>query len=145
MIKPEIVKLSDLDRLAERVLIELRPGAAAAVLGLEGDLGAGKTTFTQALARTLGIEAVPRSPTFVLMQAYQTRHVAWPRLIHIDAYRLDSPEELTKLGWAELLSDPANLIVVEWPERVGAILPADHRRLKFAHLNETDREISWLK
>lgn len=144
--EPEIVTLKALSDLARRVIGKLEESSTGAVvLGLVGDLGTGKTTFVQALAKELGIVAVPRSPTFVLMQSYPLAARRWSKLIHFDAYRLDAPAELLKLGWVKLLADPQNLIVVEWADRVETIFPSHHHRLQFKHLDETRRQILWLK
>ena len=102
----------------------------ATVVGLYGDLGAGKTTFVQAAARALGITVMVQSPTFLIMKSYPLVGSHFSRLIHIDAYRLKHSEELQRLGFAELLRDPGNLIFVEWADRVSEILPSDHRVLQ---------------
>ncbi len=65
-------------------------------------------------------------------------------LIHIDAYRLESSDEMKHLGWDEIAANPGNLIIIEWPERIADLLPADHARLKFTFIDETTREIESL-
>ncbi|HWH06943.1 MAG TPA: tRNA (adenosine(37)-N6)-threonylcarbamoyltransferase complex ATPase subunit type 1 TsaE [Candidatus Paceibacterota bacterium] len=93
--------------------------SGATLLTLSGELGAGKTAFTQALARTLGVTDAITSPTFVLMKIYQLpEEAAFRRLVHIDAYRLQGREDLAPLGFDEVLEDKDNLVVVEWPQQV---------------------------
>lgn len=93
------------------------------VLALYGDLGAGKTCLTQGLAR--GWKAVGRvnSPTFNIMKLYRLRQGNAKQLCHIDAYRLNSGEDLRAIGFEDYLRDKNNIIVVEWPEKVEDILP----------------------
>ncbi len=108
------------------------PGAA--LIGLSGHLGAGKTAFVKKAARLLGVAEEVTSPTFVLMKLYgldQSNGYPWKRLIHIDAYRLETPEELEALGFEALASDPGNLIMVEWPENVGIQKLPGTRMLSF--------------
>ena len=129
----EKILLSDLQKFAKGVLAQLPIKAGATIVALRGDLGAGKTTFTQALARELGIAATVQSPTYILMRKYQiSNHKpvrptgGFQTLIHIDAYRLENPKELSALKPEQFLSDPKTLVVVEWPEKVaGALPPAD--------------------
>ncbi len=115
---------------------------AAAVVALAGELGSGKTTFVQALAGELGVEGVVQSPTYVLMKKYPipqgdtlrspgVKVLPFKTLVHIDAYRLERPEEFTALRPEQFLSDPATLVVVEWPERLGAALPRPDLTLNF--------------
>lgn len=90
-------------------------------MALQGELGAGKTTFVQGLARALGIRRPITSPTFTLASEYCGDTL---RLIHFDLYRLRSPDELLAMGFEDLLDEQA-LIAVEWPERAEGLLPAD--------------------
>ncbi|OHA20735.1 MAG: tRNA (adenosine(37)-N6)-threonylcarbamoyltransferase complex ATPase subunit type 1 TsaE [Candidatus Taylorbacteria bacterium RIFCSPHIGHO2_02_49_25] len=121
----------------------------ATVVGLYGDLGSGKTTFTQAIGRALGITDPMQSPTFVLIKQYplpvSKRYTlnAIRYLIHVDAYRLKNSDELRNLCFGELLADPRNLIFVEWADRVVDILPENHRKLNFRFIDEKTREISF--
>lgn len=121
----------------------------ALVVGLFGDLGSGKTTFSQALAKHLGVAETVTSPTFVIEKIYLLKddrnHLenlkAFEKLIHIDAYRLDSGQELLALDFEEIQKDPKNLILLEWPERVADILPVDMIKINFKFISENKREI----
>ena len=119
------------------------------VVALFGNLGAGKTTFVQAVARELGVADNVTSPTFVIEKIYQipkspsTIDLVFTHLIHIDAYRLDDPNELEKLGWHSLVSDKHNLIMVEWPERIERLLPKDHSVVRFTYVDETTRTVEY--
>ena len=112
----QIETLADWDRYAALLAQELQPGA---IVGLSGPLGAGKTTFTQALARVLGAEGEPRSPTFSLMRTYTiTAHPSVRRLIHVDAYRIEKSSDLLALNLEEELAEPGTVLVIEWPENI---------------------------
>ena len=98
------------------------------VIALSGDLGAGKTTFTQGLAHGLGVTTPVTSPTFTLVAEYDAR--AGMRLIHMDSYRLgdlpaDAALEAETFGFEDLLDDPAAVLVIEWAERLAALLPPE--------------------
>jgi tRNA threonylcarbamoyladenosine biosynthesis protein TsaE len=125
-----------LERLSGGVL-----GTGATVVTLSGELGAGKTTFAQKLARELGVEEHVTSPTFVLEKIYRLNGRQFERLVHIDAYRLESSRELEVLGFKELLDDPKNLILLEWPERVPELVPKDAISIRFDITGE-ERTIS---
>lgn len=115
----------------------------ATVVGLYGDLGAGKTTFVQAAARALGISETLTSPTFLIFRSYQLPVTCsnYSSLVHVDAYRLKNSEELRGLGFADLLADPANLIFVEWADRVADAMPPNHHKLFFEFVDENTRMI----
>src|SRR6185295_1452604 len=136
------VSLSELASLAggflERILKHL--GASAYIVGLEGDLGACKTTFVQHVSKILGVLGNVTSPTFVLAQSFPIRRAPFTHLIHIDAYRL-TPEEKDTIGWKAYAANPTNLIFVEWPERLPGGLPKHIPLLKFSTLAESMRDI----
>lgn len=113
----------------------------ALVAGLYGDLGSGKTAFTQAVAKCLGVKETVTSPTFVIEKIYKLKNKNFDHLIHIDAYRLKSGDELLHLGWEEIAKNPKNLILIEWPERVAEILPGDMKKIYFIFVAENTREI----
>jgi tRNA threonylcarbamoyladenosine biosynthesis protein TsaE len=113
----------------------------ATIIALSGDLGAGKTSFTQGLARALCVDETVNSPTFVIEKIYTLKGQGWQRLIHIDAYRLESAHELEVLGWKEVAEDPDNLIVIEWPERVEGLLPPTATVLTFVWKSEETRGV----
>lgn len=115
----------------------------ATVLALTGDLGAGKTTFTQGVARALGVSEAVTSPTFLVMRSYPISDRAFTKLIHIDAYRIDDEDELRVLGLGDLLLDPENLIVIEWAERIPTYIPSGAFRFIFAHSEGEARTISF--
>jgi tRNA threonylcarbamoyladenosine biosynthesis protein TsaE len=101
------------------------------VVCLEGDLGAGKTTFTQGLARALNVRGRVTSPTFCIVQEHEDG--AGERLlVHMDLYRLNSEEDVLGVGWEEYLERGA-IIVVEWPERAGSLIPEDARHVNFSY------------
>jgi tRNA threonylcarbamoyladenosine biosynthesis protein TsaE len=98
----------------------------AAIITLTGDLGAGKTPFTQQLAVHLGITENVVSPTFGIMKGYQlTDHPHFDQLIHIDAYRIEDLSEVGPLRFTELFKTPRTLICLEWPENIAGILPTE--------------------
>ena len=103
----------------------------AAVVALSGELGAGKTTFVQEVAKHFGIDERVTSPTFVIEKIYELSRQPFQRLVHIDAYRLKDSRELEMLGWPELVGDVRNLILIEWPERVPELIPEGAWRLHF--------------
>jgi tRNA threonylcarbamoyladenosine biosynthesis protein TsaE len=99
-----------------------RNARAPLIIALSGDLGAGKTTLTQAICRGYGVTDPVTSPTYALVQEYASPSSP---VFHIDLYRLTSPAELTNIAWDDILSANA-LVIVEWPERAAGALPRDH-------------------
>jgi len=134
------VLLSSLPLFAKDVLAKLAPKNTATIVALVGDLGAGKTTFVQALGKELGVTETMQSPTYVLMKKYQTTNSKFQTLIHIDAYRLENPEEFTALRPEQFLQDPKTLVVVEWPEKVAGALPPADLTVNFSSQDAVDGE-----
>lgn len=135
--------LAETNRIAEDFLANLSPSEKGTVVALQGDLGAGKTAFAQAVGQHLGVKENMHSPTFVIMKVYDIDFKRFKKLIHIDVYRLEKDSELLHLGWEELIENPENLIFIEWPENVPVLIPNDAIRISFKHANEDTREINY--
>ncbi len=114
-----IKRLTDWDILAKRITLALKPGM---ILALSGPLGAGKTTFVQALAKALGAKQTPRSPTFSLVRTYRVSRGEIRRLVHADAYRIEHSRDLLALNLNEELAEPGTVLALEWPEQVNTWL-----------------------
>ncbi|MFA5997159.1 MAG: tRNA (adenosine(37)-N6)-threonylcarbamoyltransferase complex ATPase subunit type 1 TsaE [Candidatus Paceibacterota bacterium] len=127
-------------------LSKMPPRATATVVGLSGDLGAGKTAFTKCVAGVLGITDVVTSPTFILEKIYNIPEGSvvgerFSKLVHIDAYRLEEGKEMAALGWEALLADSKNLVFLEWPEQVRSALPSDMIKISFEFVSENVRRV----
>jgi tRNA threonylcarbamoyladenosine biosynthesis protein TsaE len=108
---------------------------AGSLVALEGELGAGKTTFARALARGLGVAGPASSPTYALVHRYQGRRGP---VFHLDCYRLHHPQEAEDLDWEMLLAE-GDALLVEWPDRAGPWLPTPDRRFRLHHLADDSR------
>lgn len=147
----EIVQSITQKRLEEN---EVNKVKGASIIGLSGELGAGKTTFAKSFARALNIfEPIP-SPTFVLARFYNIpdnpdnpdsheSHESheFARLVHIDAYRIEDTAELEVLDWTGLQADAKNLILVEWPENMKQLFPSNVQMLSFSVVDQTTRKV----
>ncbi len=109
------------EKVAQAVVEHLH---APLILALSGPLGAGKTTFVQALANLLGVVDRPRSPTFSLLCAYvlPVPQNGIRRLVHIDAYRLEKASDVYALDLETELAEPGTIVAIEWPEQLGEAL-----------------------
>jgi tRNA threonylcarbamoyladenosine biosynthesis protein TsaE len=139
--------LEALQAEAEAFAARLSPNDDTATLvTLSGELGAGKTSFAQGVARALGVKESVTSPTFVLEKIYrlpETTGRGFSRLVHLDAYRLDGPAVLAPLGFDGIMRDPGKLVLLEWPERVEEALPVPAHALAFTVLADATRAISY--
>jgi tRNA threonylcarbamoyladenosine biosynthesis protein TsaE len=114
----------------------------ATVLLLHGDLGAGKTTFTKGIAQAFGIKDSVISPTFILEKKDKIKNNSnFTTLIHIDAYRFESDEEVKVLELGDNLRVNTNIIVIEWPEKLGRYIPQNAQKILFKGLDENTKEI----
>jgi len=125
---------AEIPYVAETVLTTLTAADTATVLALQGELGAGKTTLTKAIANILGVKGTVQSPTFVIAKFYEGNQI-FKNLVHIDAYRIEDVAELATLGFDRLLQQPKTLIIVEWPERIKSILPKETNWYTISHDN----------
>jgi tRNA threonylcarbamoyladenosine biosynthesis protein TsaE len=128
--------VDDTELIAQKILAELDIQSGATVLGLSGELGAGKTTVTQMIAKNLSVKEKVVSPTFVIAKFYQTNDERWDTLVHIDAYRIDDVNELGPLGWETIIVTPRILVIVEWPERIKDMLPYTTKLFSISHEGE---------
>ncbi|MCC7053529.1 MAG: tRNA (adenosine(37)-N6)-threonylcarbamoyltransferase complex ATPase subunit type 1 TsaE [Gemmatimonadaceae bacterium] len=104
---------------------------APALVTLEGDLGAGKTTLVQAICRGLGVTEPVTSPTFALVHEYSSPRA---RVVHVDLYRLEAPRDVTALGLDDVLGDPSAILLVEWPDRAAGTLGPASLAITLAHV-----------
>lgn len=142
-------------KLGEILAKELKGGE---IICLMGELGSGKTTFAQGVLHGLGAKKPHTSPTFVVMKEYKNfskvRHFPSPNgavgipqcqtlknVYHIDAYRV-GPKDILDLGWEEIIADEKNIIIIEWAERIRAIVPKRAIWLGFEHLKDDERKIT---
>jgi tRNA threonylcarbamoyladenosine biosynthesis protein TsaE len=124
--------LSQTEAFAKRFIKQVAPGT---IIALEGDLGAGKTTFVKYCAQALGIREIVDSPTFTLLKTYGS-----PSLHHIDAYRLEGGHYAGDIE--DALDDQKAYIFVEWASYISDALPTPMIELHFKHINENEREVT---
>ena len=137
-----INNLKELSRWVKDFLSRYSAQEKATLITLSGDLGAGKTTFVQHAAEYFGITETLTSPTFVILKEYVIpKASSFDYLIHIDAYRLQNKEELESLGWKQLVTNPKNIIFLEWPEMVHGIDFPPFTALKLSHAEHDSRII----
>lgn len=126
------VSLKDLAALAQEFARKLKPGL---VIALNGDLGAGKTTFTQALVKAAGVTETVNSPTFVIMNVYNGP----VKFYHFDLYRLSSIEDLKNIGGEELIPSTDGVTILEWAEKIPEILPEKYMQIDITYKTEDSR------
>lgn len=115
----------------------------ATLVTFSGDLGAGKTTLIQTIAELLGVTDQLTSPTFVIYKKYSLEESKgpWTTLVHGDMYRLESENEITHLGWEDLLKDSRNIICIEWPEKIQSLIPDWAITITLGHQDDAFRTI----
>ncbi|MEK7664597.1 MAG: tRNA (adenosine(37)-N6)-threonylcarbamoyltransferase complex ATPase subunit type 1 TsaE [Patescibacteria group bacterium] len=125
----------------------------AVVLGLQGDLGSGKTTFLQGLAKGLGIKEKILSPTFIIFRKFQipnpndqsnpkSQIPKFKYFYHFDCYRIKNSKEILELGFKEIISNKKNIVAIEWPDKIKNILPKSAIIIKFKFISEKTRELT---
>ncbi|KKS84151.1 MAG: ATP/GTP hydrolase [Candidatus Gottesmanbacteria bacterium GW2011_GWA1_43_11] len=109
----------------------------ATILTLSGELGSGKTTFVQGLAKGLGLTTRLVSPTFVMVKEYPLTNTKFKLFLHLDLYQVQSEADLAGIDWTEILTNPSNLVVIEWPEVIKVLLPKTVQEFLF-RVNKDD-------
>ncbi len=128
------------EKLAKEIL-KRKLQKKAVIIGLQGNLGSGKTTFVQGFAKGLGIKEKILSPTFVIMKRFSLTNSKFKNFYHIDCYRLKDERDILKLNFKKIISDPKNIVAIEWPERIKKALPKNCIKIKFKFVNQTIREL----
>lgn len=125
--------------LGKELAKKLTPGQ---VICLSGELGTGKTTFVQGLLKGLKVKGPYTSPTFLIMKKYESKAESQKlkAIYHIDAYRVKE-KDILNLGWEEIITQPDNLIVVEWAERIKKIIPKNAKWIRFSWEEKEKRKI----
>lgn len=129
---------SETKQLGEAYAGKLKGGE---ILCLYGQLGSGKTTFTKGLAKGLGIESRLLSPTFIIVRHHHIQNKLFQTLYHLDLYRINNPKEALWIGLNDWLNKKENIIVIEWPEKLGEFLPKNRIDIYFKDLGDDKREI----
>ncbi len=114
----------------------------AFVVSLEGDLGSGKTEFLKGVAKSLKLKEKVFSPTFLIMKSFPFSNKiknSFKTLWHLDCYRLEKIKEIESLGFKEIISEPTNIIFIEWGNKVKKLLPLKHWKIKFKMLEQNTR------
>lgn len=125
----------------KKVAEDLAKKITSGVVALTGQLGAGKTTFVQGFARGLGIKDKIISPTFVLIRQHKLPNIK-RMLYHIDLYRLEGKIDIKQLGIKELISNPDNLVLIEWAEKIEKDLPKNAIKINIEKKNSNERLIT---
>lgn len=120
---------------------KIEKGQKPIIFALEGDLGAGKTTFIKGIADALNVETHVTSPTFLLIQKYPLEIEGFNNLFHIDAYRMEDPEEILNLEFKDTISNKENIIVIEWADKIESVIPNEAIWLKFKHGDNKNERI----
>lgn len=134
---------SEMAELAKKFSQEICSGGVERVVGLEGELGSGKTTFVRRVLSELGVESGVVSPTFVLVREYPLKNRSYKKAYHLDLYRLKTPGEIFDLGLPEILEDKEALVFIEWADKIKDELPKNITWLLFEHgQTESAREVT---
>ncbi len=134
----EMILIKGIEHLEDAAREFLNKKGDSNIVALYGEMGAGKTTFTKALCRVLGVTDGVSSPTFSLINDYMTKD--GESIHHFDFYRINKLEEAFDIGFEEFI-ESGNLCIIEWPEKIEQILPADVLRVKISVLNDGSREL----
>lgn len=124
-------------KIAENFAFTLSAGDCVA---LHGDLGSGKTTFTQGLAKGLGISHPITSPTFIIMRSYLLKEKR-ALFYHVDLYRTQDEADIKGIGLDSILKEKNAIVVIEWPEKMGNMLPLETKHIYFEFMNDSERKI----
>jgi len=115
---------------------------AGDVVTLTGDLGSGKTTFTKGFAEGLGLKRHITSPTFLIVKTYEVSRFDIAKFYHLDLYRLGSEKEIEEIGILDILGDFRGVVVIEWADRMGSLMPRKRIDIQMEYMDEDKRKIT---
>lgn len=125
-------------KMAKQIILK-GAGSHARILALIGDLGSGKTAFTQGFIKSLGTKTHVPSPTFVIYRRYpinlklKIKNLKFKNIYHFDLYRIHKPKEIIDLDFKKIIKNPENIVLIEWPEKILNFLPKNTMEIYFEH------------
>ncbi len=151
-------KTKELGKIFSKKILKFSSKKTAVIIGLQGNLGSGKTCFLQGFACGLKIKEKINSPTFVIMKKFQISRpplassqandrqtsFKFQNFYHIDCYRINKPKELLLLDFKKIISEPQNIIAIEWANQIKKILPKKIITIKFTFIDKNKRKIKFL-
>ncbi|MCX6722100.1 MAG: tRNA (adenosine(37)-N6)-threonylcarbamoyltransferase complex ATPase subunit type 1 TsaE [Candidatus Staskawiczbacteria bacterium] len=146
MLKKITKSIKQTQKIGEEIakgILKLPAIKTATVLGLHGNLGAGKTTFLQGFAKGLKIKDKVLSPTFVIQKRFKIKDRNFKNFYHIDCYRLKDHKDMSALDFKEIISDPENIIAIEWPGKIKKVLPKGVINIDFRFIDDKTRELTF--
>lgn len=135
------IQTVQIGRNLARAILKSRPLKGAVVLALVGNLGGGKTTFLQGLAKGLGIKEKITSPTFVIMKRFNLACLPAGNFYHLDCYRIQKSKDILDLGFKKIISGPKNIVAIEWADKIKKILPRKTIWINFKFVDNKTRKI----
>ncbi|MBI5306133.1 tRNA (adenosine(37)-N6)-threonylcarbamoyltransferase complex ATPase subunit type 1 TsaE [Candidatus Wolfebacteria bacterium] len=127
--------------LAKEILSARLKNSRAVVIALSGNLGSGKTTFVQGFLRVAGVKSKITSPTFIIVKRFKIKDLRFKNIYHIDCYRVRKSNELLSIGIKDILSNPQNIVLIEWPEKIKKYLPKNVIWIKFKYGEKENERI----
>ncbi|MDD4409141.1 MAG: tRNA (adenosine(37)-N6)-threonylcarbamoyltransferase complex ATPase subunit type 1 TsaE [Candidatus Pacebacteria bacterium] len=141
IITDDYSKTKELGFLTALKVLDEKDNEKAIVIVLNGELGAGKTTFLQGFANGLGIKRKIQSPTFIIMNHFKIKDSRFKDYYHFDCYRLGSEQDMDFLDFDNLINDPSNIICIEWGENIKGVLPERRIDITFKVIDDKQRKI----
>lgn len=135
----KIMNFDEINNLAQSLAKKLENGGC---VGLIGDLGAGKTTFTKKICECFGVTENVKSPTFTYVIEYESGR---KKISHFDVYRISNPEEIYEIGFEDFIGDEESVVIVEWADKILSEMPQDTIFIEINHHSENMRKISVYK
>ena len=132
----KIMNFDEINDLAKNLAKKLENGGC---VGLIGDLGAGKTTFTKKICKYFGVTENVKSPTFTYVIEYSSGDVP---VYHFDVYRINDPEEIYEIGFEDYIGEDGSVVIIEWADKILDEMPEDAVFVEINHYSDTAREVS---